>query len=236
MLHARNITKLDYDLGGLDIGPDWQAPVLDTLPVTQMMREVGVIFDNLEDGVSERREEYDCKDSVDTMPDILFAVKTCSAYHNTRIPVIKNTWARYARDVVFFSDKEDHTIPTIHFPNLAQPRVKTLFGCNKTLAILQYFLDHYPDHGWLVLVDDDTILGVARVLSMLACYTEVKEPIILGKRAGFLTTLGEGPIFPTGGAGIALNKEMVGRLVTTCRCWDPLWMVERWVKTSLFTQ
>ena len=79
-MQARNISRLDYELGGLDIGPDWQAPVLDTLSLVMMMREVGVRFDGFGQGaaVSVRRNEYDCKDHTSTpSPAILFAVKTC---------------------------------------------------------------------------------------------------------------------------------------------------------------
>ena len=56
----------------------------------------------------------------------------------------------------------------------------------------------------------------------------LSEYHILGARAAFLNTLGEGPIFPTGGAGIVLNRVMVQSLAATCKCWDPEWMAERW--------
>ena len=182
-MQARNISRLDYELGGLDIGPDWQAPVLDTLSLVMMMREVGVRFDGFEQGaaVSVRRNEYDCKDHTSTPPPaMLFAVKTCEAYHHTRVQVIKRTWGRYADHFTFFSDTQDESVPTVNFPNLVEPRVKTFFGCNKALAILQHFLDEYPQHGWLVVADDDTILSVARVRDMLACYQDMDQPLILG--------------------------------------------------------
>ena len=69
--------------------------VLDTLSLVQMMREVGVRFQGFDKGekISQRRHEYSCKDS--SSPDILFAVKTCEAYHHTRVAVIKNTWGKY---------------------------------------------------------------------------------------------------------------------------------------------
>ena len=180
-MQAQNISRQDYELGGLEIGPDWQGPVLDTLPLVQMMREVGVRFQGVGRGgmVSQRRNEYSCKDS--SSPDILFAVKTCEAYHHTRVPVIKNTWGKYAKHVTFFSDKQDEEIPTVNFPNLVEPKVKTLFGCNKTLSILKHFLEQYPHHDWLVLVDDDTILSVARVRDMVSCYKNMEQPLILGK-------------------------------------------------------
>ena len=145
------------------------------------MGEVGVRFQGVGKGgmVSQRRNEYSCKDS--SSPDILFAVKTCEAYHHTRVPVIKNTWGKYAKHVTFFSDKQDEEIPTVNFPNLVEPKVKTLFGCSKTLSILKHFLEQYPHHDWLVLVDDDTILSVARVRDMISCYKNMEQPLILGK-------------------------------------------------------
>ena len=180
-MQAQNISRQDYELGGLEIGPDWQGPVLDTLPLVQMMREVGVRFQGVGRGgmVSQRRNEYSCRDS--SAPDILFAVKTCEAYHHTRVPVIKNTWGKYAKHVTFFSDKQDEEIPTVNFPNLVEPKVKTFFGCNKTLSILKHFLEQYPHHDWLVRVDDDTILSVARVRDMISCYKNMEQPLILGK-------------------------------------------------------
>ena len=90
---------------------------------------------------------------------------SCQKYHLSRVPAGHLTYL---------------TIPTVYFSNLPQPRTKTLFGCNKTLAILKYFLAKYPEQAWLVLVDDDTILSVARLRTMLACYRDIEEPIILG--------------------------------------------------------
>ena len=91
-------------------------------------------------------------------------------------PVRNTTLAGYlyARHLTYL------TIPTVYFSNLPQPRTKTLFGCNKTLAILKYFLAKYPEQAWLVLVDDDTILSVTKLRTMLACYRDIEEPIILG--------------------------------------------------------
>ena len=145
------------------------------------MREMGVNFLGWEKGVriSERRNEYECEDTGEQ--DIMFAVKTCEKFHQTRIPVIKNTWGRYAKYVRVYSDKQDDTVPTIKLPNWVEPRVKKFFGCNKTLSILKHFLDESQRHNWLVLVDDDTILSVARVRSMISCYRDQVTPVMIGK-------------------------------------------------------
>ena len=54
--------------------------------------------------------------------------------------------------------------------------------CNKTLAILQNFLTQ-DQFQFLVIVDDDTILSVARLVQMLACFSPEAEDgsFILGK-------------------------------------------------------
>ena len=63
--------------------------------------------------------------------------------------------------------------------NVLEYTVNTMSGhCNKTFAILQNFLtmDQYQ---FLVIVDDDTILSVARLVRMLACYIE-DDSFLLG--------------------------------------------------------
>ena len=85
-----------------------------------------------------------------------------------------------------------------------------------------------------MLVDDDTLVSVERVRSLLGCYIRDTRPIILGqssvsrscchpfgagRRTGYITTRGEGTFFPDGGAGIILNRAMVTSLSDTCICW-----------------
>ena len=63
--------------------------------------------------------------------------------------------------------------------NVLEYTINTKSGhCNKTFAILQNFftMDQYQ---FLVIVDDDTILSVARLVQMLACYIE-EDSFLLG--------------------------------------------------------
>lgn len=43
-------------------------------------------------------------DNVVPKSAIYFAVKTCQKYHHDRVPVVKNTWAKHAEYLHFFSD------------------------------------------------------------------------------------------------------------------------------------
>ena len=182
LYQAKNISRqdYDYDFEGINIGPEWESYVLDTIPLVLMMRQMGVYFRSFQEDtmLSERRDEYECEDTDGD--DIMFAVKTCEKFQKTRISVIQKTWGKYAKDIAIYSDKEDDDIPTIKLPNWVEPRVKKYFGCNKTLSIMKYFLEEKHKHNWLVLVDDDTILSVARVKSMISCYRDQKDPVILG--------------------------------------------------------
>ena len=53
--------------------------------------------------------------------------------------------------------------------------------CNKTMAIVNHFLEQ-EDKDILVIVDDDTVLSVARLASLLSCYTGEDSPVLLGQR------------------------------------------------------
>jgi UDP-glucose:O-linked fucose beta-1,3-glucosyltransferase len=99
----------------------------------------------------------------------LFAVKTCKQFHKERLTVIKDTWAKAATNVKYFSEEEDADFETVVLPGVAN----TERGhCGKTLAIIKYFNENAGVEGWewLVIADDDTMLGVHKMLGHLSCY------------------------------------------------------------------
>ena len=61
--------------------------------------------------------------------------------------------------------------------------------CNKTMAIVNHFLEQ-EDKDILVIVDDDTVLSVARLASLLSCYTGEETPVLLGQRLYIIETFG----------------------------------------------
>ncbi|XP_013114966.2 beta-1,3-glucosyltransferase [Stomoxys calcitrans] len=177
---------------------------------------------------------------------IYFAVKTCSKYHKERLPIIKSTWAPYAKHIKFFSDIEDNTIPTI---NTGVTNVE-MGHCAKTIQILKLALrdieaqssdddnnyifnsnNHFHHHlnqieqkdrkiQWLVLSDDDTILSVSGVCQVLGCYNSMDE-IYLGERYGYRLYAPDGFNYITGGGGIALSVPALQLIVQHCSCPSP---------------
>lgn len=143
----------------------------------------------------------------------LVAVKTCSKFHSTRVKVVQDTWGPLVPDIEYVSDEVDPSLPSLVLPFT----VNTESGhCNKTMAILQHFLEKEDKH-LLVIVDDDTILSVARLAGLLYCYMEEEEPVVLGQRYGYGVASGRGYSYITGGGGMIFNRAAVS-LLSSCPC------------------
>uniref|UniRef100_A0A914W5A9 Beta-1,3-glucosyltransferase n=1 Tax=Plectus sambesii TaxID=2011161 RepID=A0A914W5A9_9BILA len=151
--------------------------------------------------------------------DVYFAVKTFSGYHKDRIVVVKRTWSKSANHIEYFSDIEDHFVPTVNIGIENTERGH----CGKTFAIFKRFLEHEElqslDLAWLAVVDDDTLLSVPRLFKLLSCYDSSK-PLIVGERYGYgFTTEGQGGYdYPTGGSGMFFTRPAVQAIIDSCQC------------------
>ncbi|XP_069703143.1 beta-1,3-glucosyltransferase isoform X2 [Periplaneta americana] len=164
-------------------------------------------------------EVQPCADPV-AKESMYFGVKTCSKYHQDRIPIVKNTWAKYAVHIGFFSEEEDKSIPTIDLgiPNTEHGH------CGKTMAILRYvatFAPTAPDIKWVVIADDDTILSVARLQQLLSCFDSSKT-VAIGERYGYnVQQAPQGYNYITGGGGMVFSIAAVHRIATSAYCQCP---------------
>ena len=150
-----------------------------------------------------------------TKNKIIFMIKTCQKYHTTRgevlrtkkrsntfsVPIVRRTWATSALHIAFWSDLEDLFIPTTTLHDIEN----TERGhCAKTLGIMKRSIDmlEWNEAKWTIILDDDTLVSVERLLDLLRCY-DSKTPIIIGERYGYgYTRDGEGGYdYPTGGSG-----------------------------------
>jgi len=152
-----------------------------------------------------------------TKDSIYFAVKTCSKFHSDRVPVLQSTWGRDAVHIEYFSDKLDDTIPTtvLDVPNTERGH------CQKTITIFKYLSKKLLSNKavkWIALTDDDTLLSVPRLASILSCWNG--QQIALGQRYGY-NIRGDpslGYNYLTGGGGIIFNVALVHKL-TSCKCY-----------------
>ncbi len=173
------------------------------------------------------------EDAVFMAKKTLFAVKTCKKFHAERLSVIQDTWEAAALHISFFSEEAEEKYGTVVLPGV----VNTPSGhCGKTEAILKHFVEKASGEGWqwLVIADDDTVLGVRKMLEQLWCYgglregdkdkEERKKGVHLGQRYGFRVASGRyGYDYITGGGGMVFDLEMAQRIINAgaakgCSC------------------
>ena len=151
----------------------------------------------------------------------LFAVKTCSKFHQERLPVIKDTWGQAALHIMYFSEVTDPEIGTIRLEGVTN----TERGhCHKTMEIIKYFNKEASKNSWkwLVIADDDTILSVNKLLKFLHSF-DPNVPVHAGQRYGYNVATGKyGYDYVTGGGGMIFSIEMTRRIVVQglglCSC------------------
>jgi hypothetical protein len=110
-------------------------------------------------------------------------------FHNDRLPIQKETWIADAPPgvtVVFMSETADAAIPTVDliakWPDVLKKNSETATGhCAKFTAIMYELQKEHGEKKWFVVVDDDTILSVRRLMHTLSWYDHDK-PYYVGQR------------------------------------------------------
>ncbi|KAK2706730.1 hypothetical protein QYM36_014685 [Artemia franciscana] len=115
--------------------------------------------------------------------EIFVGVKTFSGFHSSRVPVVQKTWGKSAEKIVFFSDIEDPSIPTLStgIKNIERGH------CGKTAFILEYFSQLMLEDSvlkWLLVADDDTIISLENLREVLSDF-DTGKPMIIGERYGY---------------------------------------------------
>ncbi|XP_013785221.1 beta-1,3-glucosyltransferase-like [Limulus polyphemus] len=156
-----------------------------------------------------------CNGSSLSATDVFFAVKTYEKFHDNRVQVVQDTWAKDVVNVKFFSNKNDPKIPThdLGVPNTPHGH------CAKTMAILSYLLNDglTSNYKWIVIADDDTLLSMSRLLQLLRCYDHT-EPVALGERYGYSVASGNGYDYITGGGGMVFSLPAIKKIVNSPLC------------------
>ena len=156
-----------------------------------------------------------CGDRI-TLDDVLISVKTTLKFHSDRVQVVKGTWGKYAKNIIYYSNVTDPTVPTVDcgVPN-------TPIGhCGKMEVIIRraYEDDKLKRFPWLVIADDDSIIGLSALLKLLNCY-KPNVPMVLGERYGFGLLSDYGYAYITGGGSMVLSRAAVEAWVEKgCAC------------------
>ncbi|KAK7499096.1 hypothetical protein BaRGS_00009643 [Batillaria attramentaria] len=147
--------------------------------------------------------------------DLFVAVKTCSKFHQDRVPVVQSTWGRETELIEYYSDEENATIPTV---DLGVPNTER-GHCGKTQAIFERAVktERISSREWLLVADDDTLINLDLLRYLLPCYNS-DEPVAVGERYGYGVSSGRGYDYLTGGGGMLFNKAAVQLLAKEFRC------------------
>ncbi|KAK8730004.1 hypothetical protein OTU49_008424 [Cherax quadricarinatus] len=147
--------------------------------------------------------------------DIHFAVKSCTQFHAERLPIIQATWLKDATNYAIYSDVEDAAFGTVSLgiPNTERGH------CGKTMAIIRR-VAQLTSVQWLAVVDDDTLISVSRLRTLLSCYNS-KDLVALGEKYGYGATTARGYSYITGGGGMIFSKTLVEQLAKPGMCECP---------------
>lgn len=158
--------------------------------------------------------------TINEKSDIFVAVKSASIFKKDRWPIIFDTWMHPKNkftNVEIFSDKKDV------FRNF---KISDSFGientasghCGKTDAIIRNF--DFKKFKFLVVLDDDTIIGKESLINLLRCYNH-KVPMLIGQRYGFNLQNKFGYNYITGGGGMIFTSAAVELYKSSgCQCPD----------------
>jgi UDP-glucose:O-linked fucose beta-1,3-glucosyltransferase len=158
--------------------------------------------------------------------DVVIAIKTTKLFHATRVKLLLETWAGPDCPVPVFvtSDAVDPAVQSVDMG------VNTKKGhCAKAMAILHWLAKEHPGKKWYFIADDDTVLGVDRLLRLLRTY-DSSQPLFIGERYGLGRTganwkkdFGTGNDFITMGGGVVYSGPALRALVACrdCHCMRP---------------
>ena len=157
----------------------------------------------------------DCGSKI-SLNDVLVAVKTTQKFHKNRVQVVKDTWGKYPRHIIYYSNITDPSVPTVDcgVPNTERGH------CGKMEVIINdaYKQKHLKNFSWLVIADDDSIIGLSALVKLLNCYNSI-HPVVLGERYGYGLTSTHGYGYITGGGSMVMSRGAIRAWVEKgCDC------------------
>lgn len=125
------------------------------------------------------------KETIDQeRPRIVYSVLTGQRFHHTRVTAVQQTWARHIGEnasIVFYSDTEDVSVPSIILEPPANERIYSA-GAWRNFPALMHLHDHREALGcfdWVFFSDDDSFV-YPRALEQLLRHFRASEPKYLG--------------------------------------------------------
>lgn len=178
------------------------------------------VISKIEVETFEDRELQLDKAMISEKYDIFTAVKSSSIFKKDRWPIIFDTWMHpnyRFENVKIYSDKKDTFRNFEISDSFGIPNTKS-GHCGKSDIIIRNF-DH-ESFKFLIILDDDTIIGKEKLLKLLSQYNH-KIPMVIGQRYGFNLQNNLGYNYITGGGGMIFTSAAVKLYKQSgCKCPD----------------
>ena len=164
----------------------------------------------------EGQYDYSCQRPDIQLDDIYIGIKTFIDYHEERLNLLKKTWLNENElNYNLFTNEINETIDNKNEHFIVTKENTKRGHCYKTFSILSYFYENKENFNYLIVVDDDTLLSIPRILHLIQCFMLSNDiPIVLGERYGY----GNYYDYPTGGSGIIFNRQAVQQIIANCQC------------------
>lgn len=151
-----------------------------------------------------------------TIDDVAFGVLTSQRFLGTRLHAQRLTWLKLVRHVVFYSETEVASLPTVA---LKPPENEELVGGGawKNFPALMDLHKRFPEKKWVYFSDDDTFVFVENLLAHLEKYNPLQDYYVgLYWTPRMDLEWKEVQIaYASGGAGYAISNHLLTRLVET---------------------
>ena len=148
-----------------------------------------------------------------TVDDVAFGVLTSERFLETRLSSQQRTWLRRVRHVVFYSESEVRSIPTL---KLVPPAKEELVGGGawKNFPALIDLSERFPLAKWVFFNDDDTYIFVENLLQALGKFDYNRDYYVgLYWTPRIDMEWREVHIaYASGGAGYALSRALLTRM------------------------
>lgn len=198
-------------------GRPWPPPL--SLDYCQAIGSAGGTNDmnkDLLDAVPVRVVEHNKKknNNNDKNIRVLCMMYTMEDAHETRIRAIRETWAPRCHGFLAFSTKSDPRIPAISIPHDGPEEYSNMW--QKVRSIWKFVAKHYlngnQQFDYFFLGGDDLFVIPENLQHYLTTLGDPNDPFFVGRR---FHGYGEGGhnYFNSGGAGYALSRGMVQKLV-----------------------
>jgi len=121
--------------------------------------------------------ETENSEEATNIKDVFLSVKSTETYHNTRLPVLLDTWMSVVPQAYIFTDAPDERISKRTHDHLVNTNCSSSHHRTALCCKMSVELDYYyaSDKRWFCHVDDDTYVNIPALVTLLQQYDHTRD-------------------------------------------------------------